>query len=490
MMFKSVYTKYITAFMIIIIISFTVLAAIITTIVTNNTEKTKNNIMNNSSAAVKIYLETGYNDSGTAEFRNYVIKNKLDVRNYITAVTNYTGDTVIFITDKEGRVILTDSYVTPGYLIKDVPEEIINEIKTGNKLHRRDDLGGVFYNDHLIYAAPVAGGDGDIGYVFVSSSSNTFNALAETMIKTIIIASLWVLLAALVAVYFISEKIIGPLKNMSKAAKSFASGRFDVRIPVTGRDEVSELAAAFNNMAGSLKNLEDMRRSFLANVSHDLRTPMTVIAGFIDNIMEGVIPFEKQGYYLNIIAQEIRRLSRLVNSLLDISRIQAGDRKFNPEAFDICETAWQILTSFENKIDAKKLDVEFECENSSMHAYADKDAVYQVLYNLCDNGVKFSKENGKYRIKIYYKDKKIYVSVYNEGQGIAENDLPYVFERFYKGDKSRGLDKTGAGLGLYISKTIMDAHGEDIWVNSVYGEYCEFIFTLSKANENLIKSAR
>jgi len=235
-------------------------------------------------------------------------------------------------------------------------------------------------------------------------------------------------------------------------------------------------------MASGLQNLENMRSSFLANVSHDLKTPMTTISGFIDAILSGAIPQENMNEYLERIKSEVLRLSRLVRQLLDLSRIQAGDRKFEPTVFDICEVARQIVLSFEQKIDEKKLDVEFNCDEERMKAVADKDAIHQILYNLCDNAVKFAKEGGKYRLDITQKDKKIHVSVYNEGQGIMKEDLPFVFERFYKSDKSRGLDKTGVGLGLYIAKTIIDAHGESISVESEYGKYCCFKFTLQCAD--------
>jgi signal transduction histidine kinase len=197
----------------------------------------------------------------------------------------------------------------------------------------------------------------------------------------------------------------------------------------------------------SLEHLEDTRRTFLANVSHDLRTPMTSIGGFIDGILDGTIPPEKHTEYLTRCSNEVKRLSRLVASLLDITRIQAGERKFNKTSFDICEMAREILISFEKRIEDKHLDVEFDCEADKMLAVADRDAIYQVLYNICDNAVKFSREGGKYRIRITSKDKKINVSVYNEGQGIPEEDLAIVFDRFYKSDKSRGLDKSGVGSG-------------------------------------------
>jgi signal transduction histidine kinase len=318
--------------------------------------------------------------------------------------------------------------------------------------------------------------------VIVCSATSSIPGIAGNTVRTTIIAILWVTAAALITVFFVTDKIVSPLKKMSEAARSFSQGKFDVRVPVTGNDEVAELAAAFNNMASSLEKNEETRKTFLANVSHDLRTPMTTIAGFIDNILSGAIPYEKQNYYLEIVSSEVKRLARLVNSLLDISRIQAGDRKFVKVPFDICEMSREIIISLEQRLEAKNLDVRFEPEEDKMYVNADRDAIYQVLYNICDNAVKFSKKGGIYRISHIKRDNKIYTAVYNEGQGISKEDLPFVFDRFYKSDKSRGLDKTGVGLGLYIVKTIVNSHGEEIWVNSAAGEYCEFVFTLAPAD--------
>ena len=262
------------------------------------------------------------------------------------------------------------------------------------------------------------------------------------------------------------------------------------RSPVKGDDEVAELAKAFNSMADSLADLEYMRSSFLANVSHDLRSPMTTISGFIDGILDGAIPPEKQSYYLGLIQQEIKRLSRLVTDLLDISRLESGTKKFDYSPFDITETARVILLTFENRINAKKLDVEFDAPDEKLYVYSDKDAIYRVLYNLCDNAVKFAKDNGKYIITI--KDEKDYVSVsvYNEGIGISEEDLPHVFDRFYKSDKSRGLDKSGTGLGLYIAKTITEALGGSIKAESEYNNYCRFTIRLKKQSGNDVQGVK
>ena len=207
---------------------------------------------------------------------------------------------------------------------------------------------------------------------------------------------------------------------------------------------------------------------------------MTTISGFIEGILDGAIPPENTNHYLGIIAGEVRRLSRLVNSLLDITRIQAGERKFNMAPFDICELAREIIITSEQRLEAKKLDVVFDADSDNMFVNADRDAIHQILYNICDNAIKFSNEGGRYEIGIHEKNGKVTVSVYNEGVGITAEDLPYVFDRFYKSDRSRGLDKTGVGLGLYIARTIIEAHKEKIWVESEYGKWCRFSFTLQK----------
>ena len=251
-------------------------------------------------------------------------------------------------------------------------------------------LEGVFDTPHMFYTAPVFTEDGYVcGTVFACSATATQDELLGVMIKTIIISSLWIMLAALIAVYIITERVIGPLKDMSRMAKEFAKGNFEARVPVRGRDEVASLAVAFNDMADSISRLEVMRNTFVANVSHDLRTPMTTISGFIDNILSGAIPPEKHQYYLELIRTEVGRLARLVSSLLDISRIQAGERKFEMRPFDVCEMARRILISFEAKIEGKHLDVEFDCDRDRMPVLADHDAIYQILYNICDNAVKF-----------------------------------------------------------------------------------------------------
>ena len=483
-MLKSVFSKYLLTFLLIITISFFVLAGVICSMVTSYSGDAKRGAVEDGAQAVSDFLTGSYRESYSGSFSQYVYLHRDVLRGSLELLSVNEEQMMVLVTDEAGAVLLTD-VGNERYVSMQVEPALLQEVSAAGDVPttRLSDLS-LLDTQYLVGALPLyaeaADGEGSdvIGAVFVCSSSGSITGLVETMLKTILISCMWVMIAAMIAVYFISEKISSPLKEMSRAAKQYAAGKFDVRVPVKGSDEVAELAMAFNNMANSLATVEDQRRSFLANVSHDLRTPMTTIAGFIDGILDGAIPPEKQPYYLELIAGEVRRLSRLVASLLDISRIQAGDRKFTMTSFDICEMARQILISFEQRIDEKQLNIEFECDRDNMTVYADRDAIHQVLYNICDNAVKFTVPGGAYRINITSHDKKTYVSVWNEGQGIPEEELPYVFDRFYKSDKSRGLDKTGVGLGLYITKTIMDAHNEEIWVKSVWGEYCEFVFTL------------
>ena len=341
---------------------------------------------------------------------------------------------------------------------------------------------GLFTEKVIWFASSLENKSGEAeGYIITFITFDNENSLFSQMVKSISLTAMWLLVVAAIAVYAVSYKVMTPLREISNAAKSFARGKFDVRVPERGNDELTDLARSFNKMVIEIQSKDEMQKQFLSNASHDLRTPMTTIAGFIDGILDGAIPKEKHEYYLNIIKNEVQRLSRLVTSLLDISRLQSGERKFDKRPFNICELSRQTIISFENQFNEKKLNVEFEAEKYDMIAIGDSDAINQVIYNLCHNAIKFSYEKGKYKVNIKnVDDDKIEFSVYNEGIGIVEEDIPFVFDRFYKSDKSRGLDKSGVGLGLFISKAIIDAHDGDIKVESEYNKWCRLSFTLKK----------
>ena len=489
-MFKSMFSKYLIAFISIILISFLMLSGIVTSMIRSYVTDEKETQLYKTTMSIVEHLEGENGEDLKSNMNN--------TAPLVTMLINHNAALDVMITDNDGKVILSS---LPG---KSTDENgIRHPIRKGDlgKLNitkdftlvphedggeywlHRGKLGSFLSESSLVCAKEVII-DGELGgYVVTLYSTAKDDSLISASRRTVINSSAWVMLAAVIAIYFITDRIISPLKNMTNAAKSFGKGDFRTRVSVYGNDEVAALGNAFNNMADSLENLEKMRSSFLASVSHDLRTPMTTIAGFIDGIMSGAIPPDKQEYYLQIISSEIHRLSRLVSQILDISRLESGDRKMNFVVFDVVEMARIVLLSFEEKIEEKCLDVSFIADDEDkMLVYADKDAIHQVLYNLCHNAIKFSREEGKLEIKINDVDQKqIKISVYDDGQSISEEESRKIFERFYKTDQSRGLDKTGVGLGLYISKTIIDAHGENIGVTSVVDQGCEFYFTVKKA---------
>lgn len=488
-MFKKFNRRYIFAFMAIVFVSFSLLTLMLVSIVDNYAISMKHKLMENTAqsidSSIGIAMRIGHMGFGHM-VNSEQINQVYDILNRNAENT----ESVIFITDRNGRVIIK-SDDPQGKIPDTIPVNILNVVYTGAwDEFDYSNLFGMFDRKHVncirpIYIMPPQN-VGDVsefdapsemlGAIFICSDSR--NPILSSLGKTFALIIMWIFIVSILAIYFISERITYPLKEMSRAAKSFAQGRFDARVTVRGEDEIAELAIAFNNMAMSLEKMEENRNTFLSNVSHDLRTPMTTISGFIDGILTGAIPPSKQEHYLGIVSGEVKRLSRLVSSLLDITRLQAGEKKIVKAPFDICEMARQVLISCEDRIEEKELDVHFETDTDSMIAVADHDAIHQILYNLIDNAVKFSFEKGSLDVSIRQKDKKIFVSVKNTGDGIPKAELPYVFDQFYKSDKSRGLDKTGLGLGLYICKTIIDRHGEEIWVRSEEGSFCEFIFTL------------
>ncbi len=493
-MFKSIFVKYISAFMLVNILSIFLSTSIITSLVSVYESNDKERALRNITYESVRFMVEDYTYGSEVSFNDYLNNSVSRILPILDAMAINSDGFVVFVSDGDGNIKLVggsdyadqfageDGIVSAGEELK-YPDSIVAEIHSSTEIIRKDTLDGFFSEKHMVYLRPITTNEGKIvGSVMTCSMNSAIDVLLEAMIKTIVMSTLWLMLAALIAVYFITERLVSPLRAMSRAAKAFAAGQFDVRVEVSGNDEVAELADAFNNMASSLQHSEETRRLFLANVSHDLRTPMTTISGFIDSILDGAIPHDKIPHYLGVIASEVRRLSRLVSSLLDITKIQAGERKFNKAPFDICEMAREIVISSEQRLEEKKLNVEFDADRDNMYINADHDAIHQVLYNLCDNAIKFSKEEGNYVISIKEIGSKVEISVYNEGDGITESDLPYVFDRFYKSDRSRGLDKTGVGLGLYISRTIIEAHNEKIKAESEYGKWCRFTFTMPKAN--------
>ena len=324
-----------------------------------------------------------------------------------------------------------------------------------------------------------------LGIVVVSRPTHDTSVIMAKISNIFLMVSLLVMCVCFVAILLILKRQSEPLKQMAHVARSFGHGDLDARVRLTQDypEEVEELAVAFNNMAQELQKSEYQRKEFVANVSHELKTPMTTISGYVDGILDGTIPEHRRRYYLQIVSDETKRLSRLVRSMLDISRLQSehGIPDEKKVHFDIEEVIGQVLITFEKKITDKKLDVDVRMPEHPVFTFASQDMITQVVYNLIDNAVKFCPEGGTLGLTVKLGGNKAYISISNTGETIPPEELPLLFDRFHKIDKSRSQNRDGWGLGLYIVKTIVCSHGENISVSSRNGT-TEFTFTLPQVN--------
>lgn len=327
---------------------------------------------------------------------------------------------------------------------------------------------------YTAYTPIVDANNQKIGVVYATAPLTAIRSFLMTMVRLYLLSAIVPLVMMFFLIYAINYRMTKPLRLMSAATKAMAKGDFSKRIPVTSDDEIGELAVSFNRMTNSLAQLEGMRRSFVANVSHELKTPMTTIGGFIDGIMDGTIEKEKQNYYLNIVSEEVKRLSRLVESMLNVAKLESGELQLKTETFNFGEQLIRVVVGQEQRIVAKQIEITGLDGIEEVRIKADKDLIHQVVYNLVDNAIKFTPDGGIIDFKLRVDGKKMYFSLKNTGDGIPSESLPLVFERFYKVDKSRSINKKGTGLGLYIVKTIVRAHDGTVTVSSRENEQTVF----------------
>lgn len=411
--------------------------------------------------------------------------NSLALSMSLSSISNSTGNH-IFITNSNGLVVnCSDRAPVCRHLGLRISEDIIAHMESVGYINQISSFENLYPDSRYTVALPINGysRQENIGYVFVTNSVENMLGAWSAFLSMAALISFLVFFMALAIALIYSKRMAQPLDEIAEASRKFARGDFSVRVKQVEDpdDEMGALIDSFNKMADSLEKSEARRSEFFANVSHELRTPMTTISGFADGILDGTIPHEEAQKYLVSIRDETRRLSRLVRDMLDISQMKAkvaepGRRS----AFDLTELVLQILLSFESRANSKKLDVDPQLPENHMMVMADKDAITQVIYNLLDNAVKFAESGSCITLRLYKDNGKAYVSVKNCGESIPEDDLPFIFDRFHKSDRSRSMDKTGVGLGLYLVKTIINSHDEDIAVRSENG-VTEFVFTLPLA---------
>ena len=397
----------------------------------------------------------------------------------LAATAAMISDMDILVCDEEGHVLLSTDETMEGQSIT-IPEGVMSAVLEQGTWAGRSRLDQLYESKRFVggvsVVSPTTGKV--LGSVFTVSSGDTVDALWRTFAGLLVMTALVVLMISFVATSVTTMRQIKPIREMAQATRCYAEGDFDIRMNDYGRDdEIGELAASFNNMAERLQQTERQRREFIANISHELKTPMTTIAGYTDGILDGTIPPENEKQYLQIIANESRRLSRLVRRMLDVSQLQAMDPLRNGNHFDVCESMRRVLISMEKKINDRHLDVEADIPDDPILVLGDNDMITQVLYNLLENAAKFAREGSTLYLGVAMMDGKARVTVRNVGDTIPAEELPLLFERFHKSDKSRSEDKDGYGLGLYIVKTILQQHKEDISVTSENG-VTTFTFSL------------
>lgn len=362
-----------------------------------------------------------------------------------------------------------------------VSAAIIENIKQTGSYLDTSNMDGIYENTTYTVGLPLIVENQQMaGVIFISSDAESLKDFQQEMLEMFLLSAICVLIIAFAVIYLITSNMVRPLRSMVSATESFARGDFTVRVPVTELDEIGKLSMAFNNMATALAQQDSIRRSFVANVSHELKTPMTTIGGFVDGIMDGTIPPERQQHYLSIVSSEVKRLSRLVRSMLNIARLESGEMQLQPKAFDINQVVCSTIFTFEQAIEEKQLDIR-GLDSDRVMVSADEDLIHQVVYNLLENAVKFVNHGGYIEVSYRTEGNMTYVSVKNSGEGISKEEISKVFERFYKTDRSRSQDKSGVGLGLNIVRSIVKLHQGEVIVRSTEGQFCEFTFTLPSA---------
>ncbi len=317
--------------------------------------------------------------------------------------------------------------------------------------------------------------------IFIHIAMDDIADTADSMTRLLFLAMIVVGLASWCMVFFMTNNIIDPVRNLQRAAGQIMQGDFSQTIEVEHNDEIGQLTQSFNEMTRELKELDTLQSDFIANISHDFRSPLTSIKGYLEAMMDGTIPPEQYSKYMQIVLDETNRLTKMTNNVLDLTKMENGQIELNRTNFEINDTIIKLALGLEQRVEEKHIEMNFQFLQEKMFVNADKDLIQRVIYNLMDNALKFSSEGGRITIETSVVGKKASISVTDTGIGISEESLPYVFERFHKGDRSRGKDKKGTGLGLTIAKQIMVTHQEDITVHSKVGEGTTFRFTLPLA---------
>lgn len=478
-MLNTIFKKQFIAYMGMLLITFIILAAVMTAFFSSYVMNQKQKYLEEASRKIAgIYRQTIL-----AETYPFVAAGLSDrvQRQMTTELQNMQ-------TYMNVRIFLTDGSMTVNGYSSDITElsgitvtdtELV-KVKDGATVTAVTTLNGIFAKFEIIVGCPVFNSNNEVAAaVFVSAPLADVQQSTREIIKIIIASLLASAFVSFVLIYTTSSTISKPIRRINLAAKEISAGDFEKRIVVRSADEVGQLAESFNEMAESLSNQEKYRQEFIANISHDLHSPLTSMKGFLSAVIDGTIPPERREHYLGIVLEESDRLAKLANDMMEISKLQNLAVELNRSEFDISELIRKTVIMFETRITAKNINMEITLSDEKMIVSADTEKIQRVIYNLLDNAIKFSETGGSIYVETARAADKLFVSVKDNGRGISLEEQKRIFERFYKADSSRGEDKLGSGLGLSIVREFVKAHGEVITIKSEPGKGCEFVFTLS-----------
>jgi len=401
-----------------------------------------------------------------------------DVTSHFVAVATYL-DTEIQVVSPDGKVLISSSSDTSSDAIQN-----FDITAFGTSYYQTGTFFNTFQEETLSVFSPITINYKVRGYVLIHKPVRDLIALKDGFINIAYMTLAVIFLCAFVLLGLFTCTVYIPIRKITRAARDYSEGNFDTQINIQTNDEIGYLAASLNYMATELSTLEDDQRKFIANVSHDFRSPLTSIKGYVEAIMDGTIPHEMQDKYLNIILLETERLNKLTQSMLELNKYGARGTMLDISSFDINNTIKLVVQSFEGICQEKKISFELILTGHTSFVYADMSKIQQVLYNLIDNAIKFSHPDSTITIETTEKNEKVFISVKDTGIGIPKDSIKKIWERFYKTDLSRGKDKRGTGLGLAIVREIISVHNENINVISTEGVGTEFIFTLPLNQDN------
>ena len=466
---STLYLKFILLYIILGFLSLFTVSALSSPLVTDYLEKDAAGTLYQSASLMSTdYLPKYFSEETSVT----------DVYTQLKGMSSYLESTVWFV-EKDGSMIASAHTKD----VTSVPSSIedFNPVEVGGRQYMTGTYHDYFNEEVITVIVPVTQQFSTKGYLLIHKSYRYVEEWKDFFIHRLLIMVLCVYLFSFIILLGIHFFIYRPLRKITEAATQYASGNLEVVIPVNSQDEMGYLSASLNYMSAQLKDMEDYQKKFVANVSHDFRSPLTSIKGYVEAMADGTIPAEMQDKYLKIILFETERLTDLTKDLLTLNEFDTKHLLLNKTDFDIQQLIRDTAASFEGICTDKHISIDLLFASRTLMVYADSRKIQQVLYNLLDNAIKFSDLDSSITIETTERGEKAYISVKDNGIGIPRQSLGKIWERFYKTDLSRGKDKKGTGLGLSIVKEIIQAHNENINVISTEGVGTEFVFSLPKA---------